>query len=144
VNDSRWRGWLVAAAIFVLGVGAGCAGMTWAGIRVFRHTFQNPSSSRGFAERATERIEADLEAKLQLTPEESSQVRAILAQSTANLKAIRMQTVAQTSAELRTFIERISAVLPQEKRAEFQRLMAQHYKRLGLGSPESETPSPTP
>ena len=142
MNDSRWRGWLVAAAIFVLGVGVGGAGMAWAGIRVFRHAIQNPAGSRGLAERATDRINADLTRNLKLTPEESAQVQTILAQSAANIKAARIQAATQAITELRAAVQRIAAALPREKRADFYRLIAQRYKRLGVASPQSDQNSP--
>src|SRR5438270_413841 len=57
MSDNRWRGWLIAIAIFVLGVGVGGAGMAWAGIRVFRHVIQNQNSPHGgLADRAAEYI----------------------------------------------------------------------------------------
>ena len=141
MNDSRWRGWLVAAAIFVLGVGVGGAGMAWAGIRVFRHVLQNPASNRGAAERAIERIGADLTRSLKLNADESAQVETILSQSATNLKGVRTQAATQATAELRAAAQRIAAILPPEKRAKFYRLIAQRYRRFGAPSPQ---PEPTP
>ncbi len=141
MNDPRWRGWIIAVAIFILGVGAGGAGMAWAGIRVFRHVLQNPANSRGLADRAAERIGTDLTQKLQLTPDESAQVHAILAQSAVALKNIRTQASTQATAELRAAVQRIAETLPREKRAELYRVIAQRYKRLGLAvPPPDQTP----
>lgn len=142
MNESRWRGWLVAAAIFVLGVGAGGAGMAWAGIRVFRHALQNPANARGLAERAADRIGADLTRTLKLTPEESGQVQAILAQSAANIKVVRIQAATQATAELRGAIQHIGEILPREKQADFYHLIAQRYKRLGVAAPLPESHPP--
>jgi hypothetical protein len=137
-SQSQWRGWLVAAAIFVLGVGVGCAGMAWAGIRVFRHALQNPGANRGLAERAIERIDADLTKNLHLTPDESAQVQTILAQAGANLKGVRAQAATQATAELRAAAQRIAAILPAGKRAKFYRLIAQRYRRFGAPPPVPE------
>jgi len=136
--SSRWRGWLVAGAIFLLGVAAGGAGMTWAGVHVFRQRMQNPASTRSMAERAAERIGADLTKSLQLSAAESAQVQAILDQSAVNLKAVRVQATTQAAAELRASTVRIARTLPVEKRREFYRLIAQRFGRLGLSAPEPE------
>jgi len=138
MSESRWRGWLVAAAIFVLGVGVGGAGMAWVGVRLVRHALVNPGSGRGLADRATGRIGADLTANLNLTPEESAQVQAILTQSTTNLRTVRQNAAAQATAEFRSAAQRIAATLPKEKRVEFYRLISRRYKRLGLVAPQSE------
>jgi len=141
MNDPRWRGWLIAIAIFILGVGVGGAGMAWAGVRVFRHVLQNPASSRGLADRAAERIGTDLTQKLQLTPDESAKVQAILAESAANLRNVRAQAATQATAELRTAVKRIADALPREKRADLYRIIGQRYKRLGLvAPPPDQTP----
>ncbi|HEY4247012.1 MAG TPA: hypothetical protein VGM64_09165 [Lacunisphaera sp.] len=137
-SPSQWRGWVVAAAIFVLGVGVGAAGMAWGGIRFFRHVMQNPAANRGLAERAIERIDADLTKNLHLTAEESEQVQTILAQAGANLKGVRTQATTQATAELRAAAQRIAAILPPGKRAKFYRLIAQRYRRFGAPPPVTE------
>ncbi len=141
MNEPRWRGWLVAVAIFTLGVGVGGAGMAWAGVRVFRHALQNPAGARGLADRAASRIGVDLAKNLELTPEESAKVQAILGQTSINLKAVRTQAVAQATAELRSAVQQIAAALPREKRREFYRIVARRYERLGLTAPQ---PDPSP
>jgi hypothetical protein len=132
-----WRGWLVAIAIFVLGVAVGGAGVTWAGIRAVRQALQAPAGERGAADRAAKRIGADLTKRLQLTPEMSARVQAILDQSATNLKSVRAQAAARAADELRMSTERIAAELPPEKHAEFYRVIARRYERLGLQPPRS-------
>jgi hypothetical protein len=136
MNGSTWRGWVVAAAIFVLGVAVGGAGMAVVGIRVFRHAWLHPAASRGLAERAAGRIGTDLTKTLELTPEESAQVQAVLSQTAANLKGVRAQATKQVSTEIRASIRKIAVILPREKRVEFYRLVARRYQRLGLAAPE--------
>lgn len=138
MSGSTWRGWLAAAAIFVLGVGVGGAGMAWAGIRIFRHALLNPATTRGLADRAADRIGAELTKNLKLTPEESAQVQTILGQTAANLRSVRVQAAAQASTEVRSAIHRIATALPVEKRAEFYRLAARRYERLGLPAPQPD------
>jgi predicted esterase YcpF (UPF0227 family) len=135
MNGLRWRGWLAAVAIFLLGVGLGGAGATWVGMRIVRNAILNPSRPHSLADRAAERIGADLTKNLQLTPEQSAQVQSVLAQSATNLKAMRVQVATQTRNEMRSAAKQIAALLPPEKRAEFYRLMAKRYDRLGLTAP---------
>jgi len=139
MNEPRWRGWVVAAAIFVLGVGVGGAGMAWVGIRVFRQAIQNPPANRGLADRAAELIGTDLKKTLKLTPEEFAKVQAILSQATVNLKAVRQQAGVQAAAEMRSTAQQIATTLPREKRREFYRFITRRYERLGLTAPQSET-----
>jgi hypothetical protein len=138
VNGSRWRGWLAAVAIFVFGAAIGCAGTMWFGVRALRQSLQAPIGSRGIADRAAERIGAELTKKLQLTPAESARVRAILDESAGRLKALRGQVALQAIAELRASNEKIAAELPPEKRAEYYRIVAQRYERLGLPAPRAK------
>ncbi len=143
MSDARWRGWLIALAIFILGVGVGGTGMAWAGIRVFRHFVQNPNAPRGgLADRAAEYIGKNLTKQLELTPEQSAQVQAILDQSAANVKTTRTKAAAEVTRELRETVRRIGVVLPPEKRAEFHRLISHRFKRLGDTSPAPEEASP--
>ena len=65
-----------------------------------------------------------------------------LDQSAGNLKALRVQAGVRAAAELRASTGRIAAELPPEKRAEFYRLSAQRYERLGLSPPQPSTSPP--
>jgi hypothetical protein len=141
VNSSRWKAWLAAAAIFVLGLCIGGAGMAWAGIHVFRRALLNPPAGRGLADRAAERIGTELRRSLDLTPAEDASIQGILADTTKNLKAVRTQATAQVAAEFRSAIKRIGDALPMEKRAKFYRLVTRRYERLGLPPPQ---PDPAP
>ena len=139
MSDPRWRGWLIAIAIFILGVGVGGACMAWAGIRVFRHVIQNPNAPHGgLADRAAEYIGKNLTKQLELTPEQSAQVQTILDQSAINVKATRTKAATEVTRELRETVRRIGAVLPPEKRAEFHRLLSHRFKRLGDSAPTTE------
>lgn len=134
----RWRGWLVAAAIFVLGIAVGGAGTVMIGARLFRQSLQNPAGARGPADRAAARIGADLTETLQLTPEQSARVQRILNESAANLKAVRLRAGIQAAVELRASTQRLLAELPPEKHAEFHRIIARRFERLGLQPPLPE------
>jgi hypothetical protein len=139
MNAPRWRGWFVAVGILLFGIAIGAAGVSWAGVRLFRETLRN-AGERGFAERTVTRIGADLTATLQLTDGESARVRAILDESATRLKTVRAQAAAQAVTELRIASQRIAAELPPGKRAEYRRLLFKRYERLGLPPPLDQTP----
>lgn len=126
----RWRGWLAALAIFVLGSACGAAGMAWMGRRMLRELLQSPASEVGPADRAAARIGAELTKELKLTPDEAARVQALLDESAGRLKAVRVDAAQRALAELRASTERIAAVLPPEKRAEFYRLSARRSEWL--------------
>ena len=136
--STRLRAWLVAAAIFVSGIAVGGAGTAWVGLRVLRHALRAPATAPGFADRAAGRIAAELTSTLKLTPDQSLRVHAILERSAGNLKAIRARAGAEAAAELRDSTTQLVADLPAEKRAEFYRLIARRYERLGLPAPTPE------
>ncbi len=132
MNAIRWRGWLVAGAIFVLGFAAGGATMAFLGTRWVRQTLRAPVEEPGRADRIAARIGADLTQELKLTADESARVQAALDQSAANFKALRVQTALRAAAELRAATDRIAAALPPEKRAEFRALSGRRFERLGF------------
>jgi len=138
MSSTRLRAWLVAAAIFVLGVAVGGAGTAWVGLRVLRHALRAPAAAQGFADRAAQRIATELTSTLKLTPDQSLRVHAILERSAGTLKAIRARASAEAVAELRNSTAQLAADLPPEKRAEFYRLMARRYERFGLPAPTPE------
>ena len=142
MNGVRWRGWLVAGAIFVLGFAAGGATMAFAGMRWVRQTLRVPAEEPGRADRIAARIGADLTKELKLTAEESARVQAALDQSAANFKALRVQTALRAAAELRAATDRIAAALPPEKRAEFRALSARRFERFGFLLPGAGDDSP--
>jgi hypothetical protein len=140
MNRTRWRGWLAAGAIFLLGFSVGGAGVALVGIRAFRQRIQAPADAPGLADRTADRIGADLTKSLRLSPEESARVQTILRQSAGNLKALRVKGAALAMAELHASTEKIAGTLPPEKHAAFYRLMAQRYERFGLPAPAAVPP----
>jgi hypothetical protein len=135
MTASRWRGWLVAAAIFLLGVAVGGAGTMALGVRAFRKAMQSPATTRGMADRAVARIGADLTESLQLTPEQSARVQAVLDASAKKMKAIRVEAAVRAIAELRESTDQIAAELPPDKHAELYRVVGRRFERLGLEPP---------
>jgi len=140
VKFPHWRGWLATAVIFILGVAVGVAGTAWTGARMLRRALQAPASAPGLANRAAERMGAELTKTLELTPAESKRVQAELDQTATNLKLLRVQWTEKAAAEIRGSTGRIAATLPPGKRAEFYRVIAKRYGRLGLATPELSKP----
>lgn len=128
----RWRGWLLASAIFITGIAVGASVATWAGARLLRHNLRNPANSQGLAFRAMDRIAADLDRSLKLTSEESARVRALLDETSLNLRRVRQQAFSQTSDEMRASIRRIAAELPPEKQEACYRIISKRFERLGI------------
>lgn len=131
MSTGRWRGWLAAAGLLILGIALGSAGTTWLGGRMVREALQGGAET-GLADRAAVRIGADLAKTLQLTPAEAARVQAILDQSAVRLKAVRAQAATQALQELRATSQRVAAELPPEKRAEYRRLFLRRFERLGF------------
>lgn len=142
MTATHWRAWMIALAIFVFGTAVGAATMAGFGLRAFRRAMQAPETRAGFADRAATRMGADLKKNLDLTPDQAAEIQAILDQSAANMRAIRVRSAAQARAELRESTARIARTLPPEKRAEFFRLIARRYHRLGLPAPTATEPAP--
>ncbi len=139
-HPPRWRGWLVACAIFLLGLAVGGTGTVVIGLHLFRQAIRNGPENRPLADRAAARIGADLTEALQLTPAEAERVQTLLNESAANLKAVRVQATTQAAAELRASTEKIAATLPPEKRPEFHRIIQRRFERLGLPAPGPGAP----
>jgi hypothetical protein len=135
----RWRGWLMALAIFFAGTALGIAGTAWAGLRLLRQTLQASPDVEGPADRAAARIGKELTERLQLTAAESARVQAILTQSAQRMKSIRAAAAANARDELRAASAQIAAELPREKHADLFRVIAQRYHRLGLPPPLTDT-----
>lgn len=137
MNRIGWRGWLVAFAIFGLGLAVGVSGTVVVGKRMLRQMLVAPADATGPADRAAARIAAELNTSLKLTPDEAQRVQQILEDSARTLKTIRRRAALAAGLELRSSAGRIAVVLPPDKRAEFYRLIAQRYERLGLPAPSA-------
>ena len=137
---SRTRAWLIALAIFVLGLAVGTAATAALGLRSIRQALRDPEGRVTFAERATDRIERELTRSLDLTPAEAKQLAANLEQTRANFRALRQRAAVDIRGELRATVRRIAADLPPEKRREFLRHVARRVERLGLPALEETDP----
>ncbi|MBE7537299.1 MAG: hypothetical protein HS122_02650 [Opitutaceae bacterium] len=137
MNASRGRAWVVAIAIFILGVAVGGLLTTWLGLQRIRHNLRNPGSAAGLFERAGNRIGDDLVHALNLTPEEDAEVRHELERMGVQLKDIRRRSGIDAAAEVRSTVRRIGASLPAEKREKLREILRHRFRRLGLTPPDT-------
>jgi len=145
VSPPRWRAWLAAALIFVFGFGAGALCTVAIGMRAIQRAVRAPASAPGLADRVLERTGRDLERELNLTPEEAAAVQRALAETTAHLRALRVQAAADRHKEMRNTVLRLAQSLPVEKRPRFRELVRRSILRAGLdlNLPASDNPAGT-
>ncbi len=136
MNSNRGRAWIVAAAIFVLGVAVGGLATTWLGLHRLRHNLRNPGSSSALFDRAGNRIGDDLVSALQLTPAEEANVRNQIERMVAQLKQLRHRGALDAAAEVRATVRRIQSTLPPEKREKLREVLRQRFEKLGLTPPD--------
>jgi len=145
VKPGRLRAWLAASAIFVLGAIAGGAGVGVFGLMQLRETLRAPdAASMHLAQRAMTRLTDRLVADLALTPDEASQVRAILTHAATRITGARDRFSRETRAEVRAALLEVAVALPPEKRTEFRRVVAERFAKLGLPAPILQPPDTSP
>lgn len=135
MKTGRWRAWVAALLIFVVGVGVGVAGSSYVALRRLREIVRAPENTPGRMERAAPRLAAELTRKLELTPEESARVLAALEQSAADLKTLRNRFAHDATEEVRMTLREIGATLPPAKRQELRRLLVERFGKLGVTPP---------
>jgi len=140
----RWRVWLSAAMIFLLGIGCGTAGTVGIAWWRLRGWFQAPASAPGMADRVTNRLSAQLTKELELTPEESAKIEATLDVTAASLKQARVNFAQEVTRELRSSFRRIAADLPPDKRTEFRHIVRARFLKFGVDLPEADEPTGSP
>lgn len=110
---------LATAALFLVGVLVGVA----ATHAFYLYKVRTPG---GLGELGTRLIAADLERRLELTPEQERQVDAILAETRREGLVIRRRTIGDVVALLERSHAQLDAVLTPEQRAEFRRYRARY------------------
>lgn len=141
-NPSRWRAWVAGILIFLLGFGLGGVCVFGVGAFLLRRAAQSPTAGFRLIDRATDRLANDVVRQLDLTPEQAAYIHTEFAQTAARIKTIRVQQTQETRREIRATIFRIAQSLPEEKRAEFRRIVRQHLQRGGVDAEGSAPPPP--
>ena len=123
---------VLLVALFLLGVIVGIGGTVSVMIHRLQNNLSHPELAEGPANRVLNRIGADLDKHLDLTPEESTAVREELEMSRNELRVIRINL----SQDLRTVaaaaVERISDRLPEAKRTLLRERASERLKPWGL------------
>lgn len=141
MKPTRWRAWLVAAMIFLLGLGCGTAGTVGIAWWRLRGWFQAPASAPGIADRVTNRLTRQLTKELELTPDEAAKLEARLDVTAVKLKEARVRFKQEVTRELRSSFLGIAADLPPDKRGEFRRIVRERFLKLGVDLPEIDAPA---
>lgn len=134
-TSPRWRGWMAASLIFLLGIAVGTAATVFVGAAAIRRALRAPVAATGFIDRALNRTYAEIDDALPLTTQESALTRAELRALANKIKIIRLESADRFAAEASASIDRIAAGLPPEKQAAFRRVAAERFPRLGLTPP---------
>lgn len=120
----KWLAALIVVAAFATGVLVGVAGDRV--LMVVRHeTHLSPAMMHGLVER----IEKRLDRRLDLTPEQSRQVRAILDRHQQNILRVWRVARPQVQLEIESANSEIAAVLTPEQKAKFERMKMHLPKR---------------
>ncbi len=135
MTATRWRVWLVALVIFILGTTVGASLTLWLGIQRIRQEIRAPGSVTTAGERAATRIGNDLVSALHLTPAEASHAHAQIEEMTKRVRSLRRQANLDVAAELRSTMREIGADLPPEKREALRELVRRRFDKLGLPPP---------
>ena len=113
----RWRTWLLALLIFL---GGGAVGSAFTAVAIFRgvhHALMHP-------EEAPARITARLKRPLDLTPEQSAQIRQIIASRQQSLTKIRREVQPQIEEQLTGLESEIAAVLNSQQQQKWHGIIA--------------------
>ncbi|MBP7141811.1 MAG: hypothetical protein KBA71_07875 [Opitutaceae bacterium] len=136
MSANRGRAWVVAVAIFVVGVAVGGLATTWLGLQRIRHNLRSPGVSSGLFDRAGNRIGDDLVSALQLTPAEETGVRNEIEKMLVQLKQLRHRGALDAAAEVRATVRRIHMTLPPAKREKLREVLRHRFEKLGLTPPD--------
>jgi Spy/CpxP family protein refolding chaperone len=111
------------AALFLLGIAVGVLGTH----AFYFHELHKPGGLAGFGTRL---FAAQLERRLDLTPEQRRQVDGILAEARAEVAALRRQTHPRILAVMERCHHRIVQVLDPKQRAALERHSRRHRHRM--------------
>jgi Spy/CpxP family protein refolding chaperone len=124
---SKWQVRLAVLAIFIIGFIAGALAMN-----IYRGR-QWSSSPAGMHSRFDEMLD-----KLNLTPDQKTQVRSIFDDARAQLTELRKESEPKFHEVRRQTDERLQSVLTPEQWAQFRQMMEESRKRHPRGRPRRE------
>jgi hypothetical protein len=111
----RWRAFLLAAVVFIAGIVVGSGLTVLVIVNRMQEAIRHP-------ELAPQRISARLQRQLDLTDEQTAQVRAILAERQQALMRLRSRVQPEVEAELSVAFEQINRTLDGEQQRQWRKL----------------------
>ena len=126
---------LYAGVIFLAGLVTGALVAPIVG-----RTFLRPPGP----EQMSRQMMARLQSRLQLRPEQKTQVQPIIDRTSADMIAIRRETTKRVSKRIEETNREISVLLNPEQKVEFEKMETERRKRLGYREPPGPPPPPTP
>jgi Spy/CpxP family protein refolding chaperone len=126
---------LYAGVIFLAGLVTGALLAPMAGRTFLRH----PGP-----EQMSREMMSRLQSRLQLAPEQKTQVQPIIDRTSADMVAIRRETTKRVSKRIEETNREISVLLTPEQKVKFDKMEAERRKRLGYREPPGPPPPPTP
>ncbi len=105
----RWVRFVAALVIFFAGMVCGSGGTIVVAVRNIQHFIRHP-------EDVPPRITKYLTRRLDLTPQQASQIEPMIAQTQGNLRAIREENRPRVQLELSKLHDEISGVLTEDQR----------------------------
>src|SRR5690242_14747212 len=115
---NRFKPWLLLVLVFIAGIGVGAVG-----VRLFVHRVMfHP-------EIIPQKIEHDLAADLNLSPEQKAQVHQIMEKSQAQFRAMRERFHPEIAKIFKEADDQIASILTPEQRVKFEKYRAEKQKR---------------
>lgn len=115
----RSKVWLVLVLVFLAGFAGGILATRLAVRHFVREAISHPELIRN-------KIERELDRTVRLTPDQRTQVHAILVDSQQQLQAVRREFQPQFSSVIRETRARISKVLTPEQQERFEKFQAEN------------------
>ena len=125
---------LYAGLIFLAGLVTGALVAPIVG-----RTFLRPPGPEQMARQMMSRLQS----RLQLSPKQKTEAEPIIAQTSADMVAIRRETTKRVSKRIEDTNQEISALLTPEQKVEFEKMEAERRKRLGYREPPGPPPPPS-
>lgn len=128
--SSKWKAILAAMALLTVGFAGGVVATSSYGLHLVRQTLREPSDARPM-NRLAERVHRRMVKELDLTPEQSQQVRDELQATVAQLRQVRSESLQRTRQIVREAQPRLASVLTPEQRVKFEKMAERRMRWLG-------------
>ena len=128
--SSKLKAILAAMALLTVGFAGGVVATSSYGLHLVRQTLREPGDARPM-NRLAERVHRRMVKELDLTPEQSQQVRDELQATAAQLRQVRSESLQRTRQIVREARPRLAFVLTSEQRVKFEKMADRRMRWLG-------------